>query len=189
MAPSPVVVKRMISGRELYICDHLVDDAMALRVGQLLPTLDYHRTERSRADLPVSGAAAEITPDLRRQEPFFDEMHRWGEDMFPGEAFAVERVYVNSALHDDMYFAHRDCPQNIANITVLYYGNTEWHADWGGETLFFNDHHDAELAVTPRPGRLVISRGAILHRGGVPLKACNQARFTVACKLTAVGRG
>lgn len=182
---SPTVVKKIISGRELYVCDHFVDDAMALRVGRLLPGLEYQRTERSRADLPVSGSAAEITEDIRRAEPFFDEMRRWGEDLFPGEAFGLERIYVNSAVHGDMYYAHRDCAQDLANVTVLYYGNLEWHADWGGETLFFNDRHDAEVAVTPRPGRLVISRGAILHRGGVPSGICGGARFTVACKLTA----
>ncbi|HEY4076686.1 MAG TPA: 2OG-Fe(II) oxygenase [Rhizomicrobium sp.] len=182
---SPSVIKKIISGRELYICDHFVDDAMALRVGQRLPGLEYQRTERSRADLPVSGAAAEITENIRRAEPFFDEMRWWGEDLFPGEAFALERIYVNSAVHGDMYYAHRDCQQDRANVTVLYYGNLEWHADWGGETLFFNDRHDAELAVTPRPGRLVIARGAILHRAGVPSKICDRARLTVACKLTA----
>jgi SM-20-related protein len=186
MPPSPIVVKRTISGRDIYICDNFVEDAVALRVGRLLPTLDYQRTERSRADLPVSGAAAEITDDIARAEPFFEDMRRWGEDMFPSEQFAVERIYVNSAVHGDMYFAHRDCDQASANVTVLYYGNLEWHADWGGETLFFNDRHDAELAVTPRPGRLVIARGAVLHRGGVPLKICGQPRFTVACKLVAV---
>ncbi|HEY4075376.1 MAG TPA: 2OG-Fe(II) oxygenase [Rhizomicrobium sp.] len=189
MPPSPTVVKKIVSSRELYICDHFVDDAAALRVGELLPRLDYQRTEKSRADLPVSGAAAEITEDIRRTEPFFDEMRRWGEDLFQGEAFKLERIYVNSAVRGDMYYAHRDCHQDLANVTVLYYGNLEWHADWGGETLFFSDRHDAELAVTPRPGRLVISRGAILHRAGVPSKICDRARFTVACKLTAMPGG
>src|ERR1700753_788874 len=114
MAPSPIIVRKIISGRELFICDHFVDDQVALRVGQLLQSLDYQRTERSRADLPVSGAAAEITPDLRAREPFFNEMQHWGGDMFPNEAFALERIYVNSARQDDMYFAHRDCRQDQA---------------------------------------------------------------------------
>jgi hypothetical protein len=180
------VNKKLIGGREVYICDGFVADDIALRVSALLRTLTYRRSEKSRPDLPVSGAAAEISEDLRAREPFFAELARFGEDMFPAERFVLERLYVNSSLYGDIYFAHRDCDQNLRNVTVLYYGNLAWHADWGGETIFFNDNHDAELAVTPRPGRFVVSRGAILHRGGVPSRACHEERFSIACKLRAV---
>ena len=58
-----------------------------------------------------------------------------------------------------------------------------WKPDWGGETIFYKDDHDAVLAVTPRAGRLVISRSAILHRGSVPTHDCHEARLTIAYKL------
>jgi SM-20-related protein len=180
------VNKKAIGGREIYICDGFIADDTALRVGGLLKTLTYRRSEKSRPDLPVSGAAAEISADLSAREPFFAELIRFGEDMFPAERFVVERLYVNSTLYGDVYFPHRDCDQNLRNITVLYYGNLTWHADWGGETIFFNDNHDAELAVTPRLGRFIVSRGAILHRGGVPSRICHEERFSIACKLRAV---
>jgi SM-20-related protein len=180
------VNRKLIGGREIYICDGFIADDTALRVGGLLKTLTYRRSEKSRPDLPVSGAAAEISADLSAREPFFAELIRFGEDMFPAERFVVERLYVNSTLYGDVYFPHRDCDQNLRNITVLYYGNLTWHADWGGETIFFNDNHDAELAVTPRPGRFIVSRGAILHRGGVPSRVCHEERFSIACKLRAV---
>jgi len=180
------VNKKMIGRREVYICDGFVADDTALRVGALLKTLTYRRSEKSRPDLPASGAAAEISEGLQAREPFFAELIRFGEDMFPAERFVLERLYVNSSLYGDTYFPHRDCDQNLRNITVLYYGNLAWHADWGGETIFFNDNHDAELAVTPRPGRFVVSRGAILHRGGVPSRVCREERFSIACKLRAV---
>jgi len=183
MCISPHVSKRIISGREVFICDNFVSSETALRVAQLLKTLTYRRSEKSRPDLPVSGAAAEITPELRKHEPFFTEMVRLGEDMFPNERFKLERIYVNCAVYGDVYFPHRDCDANLSNVTVLYYGNLLWHGDWGGETIFYNDQHDAELAVTPRPGRFVVSRGAVLHRGGVPSRACHEERLTIACKL------
>jgi len=180
------VNKKLIGGREIYICDGFVADDTALRVGELLKTLSYKRSERSRPDLPISGAAAEISADLMAREPFFTELVRFGEDMFPAERFALERLYVNSSTFEDVYFPHRDCEPDLRNITVLYYGNLAWHADWCGETIFFNDNHDAELAVTPRPGRFIVSRGAILHRGGVPSRVCHEERFSIACKLRAV---
>jgi Rps23 Pro-64 3,4-dihydroxylase Tpa1-like proline 4-hydroxylase len=185
MTQSPQVSKKIVSGREIFICDNFVGEETALRVGQLLKTLTYRRSEKSRADLPVSGGAAEISADIQEREPFFTEMRRLGEDMFPKERFEVERVYVNNAVYGDVYFTHRDCDVALNNVTVLYYGNLAWHADWGGETVFYNDQHDAELAVTPRPGRFVVSRGAILHRGGVPSRVCHEERLTIACKLIA----
>ena len=186
MTMSPQVTRKLVSGREVFICDHFVSDETALRVGRLLKTLPYRRSEKSRPDLPVSGFAAEISKDLQSTEQFFGEMRRLGEDMFPKEQFEVERIYVNNSVYGDAYFPHRDCDPNLRNVTVLYYGNLEWHSDWGGETLFYNDQHDAELAVTPRPGRFIVSRGAILHRGGVPSRVCHEERLTIACKLTAL---
>ena len=59
-----------------------------------------------------------------------------------------------------------------------------WQPDWGGETIFYKDDNDAVLAVSPRPGRLVVSRGAILHRGTVPTQDCCEARLTIAYKLS-----
>jgi hypothetical protein len=37
--------------------------------------------------------------------------------------------------------------------------------------------------VSPRPGRVVVARGAILHRGTVPTRACYEERLTLAYKL------
>lgn len=180
------ISKKMVAGREIYICDGFVPDQTALRIGQLVKTLSYSRGEKSRPDLPVSGAAADISRQLFDAVPFFPELIRLGEDMFPAESFMLDRLYVNRSVPGDVYFSHRDCEPHLRNITVLYYGNVTWHADWAGETIFFNDHHDAELAVTPRPGRFVVSRGAILHRGGVPSGACPDERYSIACKLRAL---
>ena len=185
-AQSPLVTKKLVSGQEVFICDNFVADETALRIGQFLKTLRYRRSEKSRPDLPVSGAAAEISADLLASDPFFAEMRRLGEDMFPKERFEDERIYVNNSVHTDVYFIHRDCDPGLRNITVLYYGNLIWHSDWGGETIFYDDQYDAELAVTPRPGRFVVSRGAILHRGGVPSGFCSEERFTIAYKLAGV---
>jgi len=183
---SPSVKKVLVSGREIFICDNFIAQETAVEIGHLLKTLTYRRTERSRPDTQVSGAAAEISGDILANTPFFSEMRRLGEDMFPKERFKDERVYVNSSSYGDMYFTHRDCDPGLRNVTVLYYGNLNWHNDWGGETIFYNDQHDAELAVSPYPGRFLVSRGAILHRGGVPSRACFEERLTIAYKLTAI---
>src|SRR5262249_3163866 len=161
-------------------CDNFADETVAARIGRMLPHLNYLRKEASRPDLPVSGAVCDISPEMLAAEPFFGEMRRFGEDMFPDEKFEFERVYVNITVYGDVYFPHRDCMAYLNDITVLYYGNLVWKSDWGGETVFFNEELEAEVAVSPRPNRALVMRGAIPHRGGVPSRVYHQERFTIA---------
>ncbi len=180
------ITHKTVAGRDLYICDNFVPEPMAAAIGKLLTVLPYRRLEKSRADTPISGGMADIPPAALTGEPFFVEMRKIGEELFPGERFETERVYVNSAVYGDVYFPHRDCDAQMKNVTVLYYGNMAWQADWGGETIFYNDHGDAELAVSLWPNRAVVSRGAILHKGGVPARVCYEQRFSIAYKLRAI---
>lgn len=180
------ITHKTVAGRDLYICDNFVPELMAAGIGQLLPKLPYRRQEKSRQDTPISGGMADIPPPAITGEPFFVEMRKLGEELFPQQRFETERVYVNSSVYGDVYFPHRDCDAQLGNVTVLYYANMVWEADWGGETIFYNDQGDAELAVSPRPNRAVVSRGGILHKGGVPSRVCFQERYSIAYKLRAL---
>jgi SM-20-related protein len=185
-APAREVTKKIVSGREIWICDNFVDQQTGTRITSLLKTLLYRRMEVSRSNTPASGASANIAPELLESDAFFRALRAFGEEMFPAEKFTVERCYVNNSVYGDMYYAHRDCQTHQNNITVLYYGNMRWEADWGGETVFYNDDMDAEFAVSPRPCRVLASRGAIIHRGGVPSRICHEERFTIAYKLATI---
>jgi len=59
----------------------------------------------------------------------------------------------------------------------------QWDVEWGGETLFFDSAMDAQVAVSPRPGRLVMFDGSILHVGRPPNRICYTSRFTLALKI------
>jgi SM-20-related protein len=184
--PAREIARKSIAGREIFVCDNFVDPQTGTRISQLLKTLVYRRIEVSRLNVPASGASANIPPEMLENDEFFRALRGFGEEMFPAEKFKVERCYVNNSVFGDMYYAHRDCHSHLNNITVLYYGNMRWEADWGGETVFYNDDMDAELAVSPRPCRVLVSRGAIVHRGGVPSRICHEERFTIAYKLAAI---
>ena len=53
----------------------------------------------------------------------------------------------------------------------------------GGETLFFDSKQDAAFVVSPRPGRLCIFDGTLLHCGRPPSRICFSPRYTFAYKL------
>lgn len=180
----PKVGRALISGRELFICDNFVSRPAAEDMAKFIDTLTYRRVEQSRDDTPISGASAEIPDDVVfLPGGFFEHIKEITSDLFPGEPLRKLRAYVNSTVFGDMYYTHRDCDENLRDITILYYANLEWDPEWGGETIYYTDDYDAQAVVSPRPGRLVISRGAILHKGGVPARVCFKERRTIAYKL------
>jgi SM-20-related protein len=177
----------LISGREIFICDGLIDAAMVARIGAVVRSLHYVRREKSRPGVPGLAAVSDIAPNMIPGDVFLQTLRGITEQMFPADRFTDQRAYVNSSVFGDGYYTHRDCGLQDQHVTALYYANTEWQTDWGGETIYFNDQEDAELVVSPKPGRLVIARGAILHRGGVPARVCHEERFTLAYKLSHAG--
>jgi len=183
----PKVRKSMVSGRELFICDGLVEPVMQQQIGTLVRTLHYVRAEKSRADVPGGVAVCDIAPETIAGDTFLRLLRQTVEMLFPNEKFTDQRAYVNCSVYGDAYYVHRDCAEFERHVTALYYANLEWQSDWGGETIYYNDEEDAEYAISPRPGRLVIARGALLHRGNVPTRSCYQERYTLAYKLNSVG--
>jgi len=185
--PEPKIRKSLISGRELFVCDNILEQMMVTHVGTLARTLHYLRKEKSRPGVPGLVAVSDIPTERIAIDPFLCSLRQAVERLFPGERFADQRAYVNCSVYGDSYYLHRDCLAHEQHVTALYYANLEWQPDWGGETIYYNDEEDAELAITPRPGRLVIARGAVLHRGNVPTRNCYEERYTLAYKLNSLG--
>lgn len=172
------VKRELVSGREIFVCDHFIDPATVAAVGEYVKTLPYTRSETSLAGMAPSASSAEV-PNTPLLAEFMATLGRIAEEMFAGERFKPQRAYINHSVYGDVYHMHRD----LSAVTVLYYANLFWESDWGGETIYFDDNNDAQIVVSPQPGRMVVSRGAILHRGTVPTRDCPQARLTIAFKL------
>jgi SM-20-related protein len=174
----PTVNRTLVSGRELFICDNFIDPALVIEVGELVKKLSYVRSESSLLGMPPTASSAEV-PALAPMPAFMARLKQIAEEMFPGESFRPQRAYINHSVYGDLYHMHRD----LSAVTVLYYANLAWETDWGGETIYFNDDNDAQIVVSPRPGRMVVARGPILHRGTVPTRGCPEQRLTIAYKL------
>jgi hypothetical protein len=183
----PRIRKSVISGREIFVCDNVIDPMMVKQVGTLVRTLHYVRKEKSRPGVPGLAAVSDIPAERIAIDPFLRQLRQIVERVFPDEQFSDQRAYVNCSVYGDGYYSHRDCATHEHHVTALYYANLDWHPDWGGETIYYNDEEDAELAVMPRPGRLVVARGALLHRGCVPTRICYDERYTLAYKLNSPG--
>jgi SM-20-related protein len=182
----PKIRKLMIAGRELFVCDGMIELLMQQRIGTLVKSLHYVRTEKSRTGVPGFVAISNIAPETIPTDAFLRGLRQTVETLFPDERFTDQRAYVNCSVYGDAYYIHRDCAAHERHVTALYYANLEWQPDWGGETIYYNDAQDAECAITPHPGRLVIARGALFHRGNTPARGCYEERYTLAYKLNSV---
>jgi len=176
--PEKTVRRASISGRDLFICDHFIDPATVTAVGEYVKSLSFTRSETSLAGMAPTASSAEV-PGTRLMADFMATLGRVAEEMFEGERYRPQRAYVNHSVYGDLYRMHRD----LSATTVLYYANLSWETDWGGETIYFDDNNDAQIVVSPLPGRLVVARGAILHRATVPTRDCPVERLTIAYKL------
>ena len=89
------------------------------------------------------------------------------------------------ASFGDALLTHVDALPNARELTALWFLCESWDPEWGGETLFYDANSDAQIAVSPKPGRLLLFDGAIRHAGKPPNRNCPVGRYTFAIKLRA----
>jgi Rps23 Pro-64 3,4-dihydroxylase Tpa1-like proline 4-hydroxylase len=90
------------------------------------------------------------------------------------------KTVVNLSVPSDANFlhTHHDC------IVVLYYVNTNWHVDWAGETVFYNDSKtEVTKAINVKPGRIVVFDGSLHHSVRPQAPIAPHYRFTLATTL------
>jgi SM-20-related protein len=91
----------------------------------------------------------------------------------------ISRSYINFNLFGDFQYNHSDGDE----WTALFFIADEWNEDWMGEFFIVDPIDSVKFAVTPKPGRMVLFDGEIIHRGGVPSKLCFKPRLTLAVKV------
>jgi hypothetical protein len=101
-------------------------------------------------------------------------------EFYSSTKLRLKRMHCNMHLYGDVQHPHTD----LANgVTAVYFANPHWETNWMGETIFYNDDGEPLYAVLPKPGRLAVFNGEILHRGGVPSRECFEARISIAFKF------
>jgi hypothetical protein len=115
--------------------------------------------------------------------PLWPPSRKATSDIFGAKSIEPLRSYTNFASYGDMLFSHTDSAPSRSEVTALWYICPRWETDWGGETLFFDDGGDAAFVTSPRPGRLVVFDGRILHVGTPPSRICELPRYTFAIKM------
>jgi len=182
---SVIVSERQLDGRTIHVVDGLFDRAYVRVLHETFKALPFRRQEYS----------TEATKNVRHWSHEFGldslavalPLRAWRDaivsktvELVAGRDVSLNRVHVNSQSYGDVQHAHQDV---VSGVTSLYFANAEWAEDWDGELILYNREGEPFHAVAPRPGRLVVFAGDILHRGGIPSRTCLEPRLTVAFKF------
>jgi SM-20-related protein len=174
-----------VGGREIFVFDGLVSAAEFLPYARAIPRAAFTRTETARPNSEVRHWVCEMPLENLPQAALWHATERAVMAVRPNERYRPYRVYTNFASFGDLLLTHVDALPNARELTALWFLCESWDTEWGGETLFYDDAGDAQVAVTPKPGRLLLFDGAVRHAGKPPNRNCPVGRYTFAIKLRA----
>lgn len=172
-------------GRPLFVVDglfkaDLVQALHTILTKQSFSLSDYDTEATSR----IRHWKSEFPPAFFAANPLLQHWHdaivAKTRDLFAESDLTLDRVHANAHLFGDHQHAHIDADPGV---TALYFANPDWDTDWQGETIFYAPNGEPWQALAPRPGRLAVFDGGIVHRGGVPSRSCFAARLSVAFKF------
>lgn len=179
-----------VEGRPIRVYDGLLNQQDVFRLAAAIEQGGFTHSEVARPETAAFRHwALKIPLDAAQRLPFYQPTLDAVREFDPQHPYDVYRCYCNYAGFGDMLFTHTDCLPGGTELTGLWYIAPEWNVEWGGETLFFNSQMDAEVAVTPKPGRFVVFDGNITHVGRPPNRICYAPRYTLALKLRRHGEG
>lgn len=177
-----------IEGRPIRVYDGLLAQPDVHRLTAAIEQGAFTRSEVARPETAsFRHWALNIPLETAQRLPLYQLTLDAVREFEHGEQYKAYRSYCNHAGYGDMLFTHTDCVPGGTDLTALWFIAPEWNVEWGGETLFFNSQMDAEVVVSPKPGRLVIFDGNITHVGRPPNRICYAPRYTFALKLRRPG--
>ena len=176
-----------IGGRGVFVFDGLVPVEEAARYFRAITQASFTRTEKARPDsVEYRHWVCEMPLENLPRTSLWLATEQAVQSLQLPQRYLPYRVYTNFASFGDILLTHVDAFPNTRELTALWFLCESWDREWGGETLFYDDAGDAQIAVSPRPGRLVLFDGAVRHAGKPPNRNCPIGRYTFAIKLRAV---
>ncbi len=172
-----------VEGSEIAVFDDLVPPEEAARYFAAISQAAFTRTETARRETAeYRHWVCEMPLENLPRTSLWHATQKAIAVMRPNEAYRPYRCYTNFASYGDVLMTHVDALPGARELTALWFLCDRWDIEWGGETVFF-DSQEAQVIVSPKPGRLVIFDGAIRHVGRPPNRNCLVARYTFAVKL------
>jgi len=152
-----------------YIDEFLTNDEYKFVVDYCMKS-PYYYGEVDDENLPPTGMTHEVEKNISIYNLFEEKTRPYVSDNQ-----TLYRMYVNCFAPGENPYYHTD---GKTGITFLFYVNTSYHINDGGETHFFMGKDEAQI-ILPIPNRLCYFDANILHRA---TSFKNKHRFTLAIK-------
>jgi len=190
--PSPRAPTRAyrIDGKDILIFDGLFTRREILEVDDECASMDYMRARNTEMNQGYTEWSVLLEPRTSRQHIVVQRIQAHLAILYPSWRFSLKQSYAKNLCYGDCPYPHVDArsePDRVV-LSTIYFANARWDPVWGGETQFFNGEMEALLAIAPRPGRLVIFDGSVLHRAGVPMRNCQASRYSLINKFLGTPR-
>lgn len=181
-----------VDGRILCVIDGAVPMDLVRHFYGCVQGCAFRNTEFARPDTrDFKHCIAEHNPSEICQTHLWPIIRRLVALIFPmpsgAEPLDPYRVYTNAVTYSDVAFVHRDSGDH-EHVTILMYPNLDWAPELGGETVFYTEDGHIAASVSPKPGRLAIFHGSIMHKGSPPGRLFYGQRYTMAFKLSSAER-
>lgn len=137
----------------------------------------HYRLWLERAEYRFSIPGADIIEDRQQRalSCFLNDEQALALNIFRSPAFLThfdkmlagrtrKRVWCNLTTYMTDCHYHVDWHENSDGLTWLYYANTTWEKNWGGETIICNRADEPELAVACKPNRVLVFPSRLNHR-------------------------
>lgn len=176
--------RHSIEGREVRVYDSLLAVNDILNLTAAFENGAFTRNEYAKPETAsFRHWVLNIPLETAARLPVYQPTLAAANELAAQDKYTIYRCYCNHAAYGDMLFTHTDAQPGTRGLTGLWFIAPEWNVEWGGETLFFDSSMDAQVAVSPRPGRLVVFDGSLTHVGRPPNRICYAPRYTLAFKL------
>lgn len=128
----------------------------------------------------------DVEPELQALDESLEPVKvawRAARRLLPAGSITVN-CYVNGYTYGTDGFPHYEVQGSRSHEqrSVLFYCSPRWEPAWGGETIFFDHDGDIAAAILPRPGRVLIFKGDVLHVARAPSRFCPIERRVLVFK-------
>lgn len=169
--------------------------------------LIYYRTFCQNSIYRIGVTSSLVLEHKHRFETFFqsefseqdDENFKLLENLKPQIPWIFKnrkrnKSWINSSYTGSIYRIHTDISPNnnkftslgledCPSLSLLCLLNVKWDQEDGGETIFYNDFLEAEIAISQKPGRVIIFDSTIPHKPGFHLPNLNDPRSLYVVQL------
>lgn len=184
--------KIYLKRKSINVLDNLVSDQLIEDLYKRLMSPVYSCVGLSNEDDSYPFWVVRLTIDDFKNVPEFQKLWTVIDDNILKDKYTPYNVLVNANNFGDCPMVHTDYPNGQEGLdgcyTIIYFGHSEWHYDWSGETVIMNDEKDDIVkSIYPRPGRLFVFDSSMPHVARTPSRVAKKVRFTIAFRVMPKG--